>query len=177
MLLGRDWLPPVRMDRQPHLVAKLTMMPAERNQSCGNTMEKEPVLESRKFHEVWIEQCEAAKEIRLRYGLRAAFDYLVAEKLLNFADAATTHPEFARELPRFVAGVRALFTVEEMRAHLKRMQREHEAYINAHDRFDEQDEQLDEDAPSLESTTVAAERNRQFGVISELLTVAELGTS
>jgi hypothetical protein len=109
--------------------------------------------------------------------LRAAFDYLVAEKLLNFADAATTHPEFARELPRFVAGVRALFTVEEMRAHLKRMQREHEAYINAHDRFDEQDEQLDEDAPSLESTTVAAERNRQFGVISELLTVAELGTS
>jgi len=51
-------------------------------------MEKEPVLESRKFHEVWIEQCEAAKEIKLRYGLTAAFDYLVAEKLLSFADAA-----------------------------------------------------------------------------------------
>jgi len=143
-------------------------------------MEKEPVLESRKFHEVWIEQCEAAKEIKLRYGLTAAFDYLVAEKLLNFADAATTHPEFARELPRFVARVRALFTVEEMRAHLKRIeleQREHEAYINARGEFDEQDEQLDEDAPSLESIGVAAERARQFGVIAELLTAAELGTS
>jgi hypothetical protein len=46
-------------------------------------------LESRKFHEVWVEQCEAAKEIKRRYGLRAAFDYLIAEKLLNFADAAT----------------------------------------------------------------------------------------
>ena len=143
-------------------------------------MEKEPVLESRKFHEVWVEQCEAAKEIKLRYGLTAAFDYLVAEKLLNFADAATTHPEFARELPRFVARVRALFTVEEMRAHLKRIeleQREHEAYINARGEFDEQDEQLDEDAPSLESIAVAAERARQFGVIAELLTAAELGTS
>ena len=53
-------------------------------------MEKEPILESRKFHEVWVEQCEAAKEIKRRYGLRAAFDYLVAEKLLNSADAATS---------------------------------------------------------------------------------------
>ena len=112
--------------------------------------------------------------------LRAAFDYLVAEKLLNFADAATTHPEFARELPRFVARVRGLFTVEEMRAHLKRIelaQREHEAYISGHDEFDEQDEQLEEDALTLESAEAAAERARQFAVIAELLTAAELGTS
>jgi len=143
-------------------------------------MEKEPILESRRFHEVWVEQCEAAKEIKRRYGLRAAFDYLIAEKLLNFADAATTHPEFARELPRFVARVRGLFTVEEMRAHLKRIelaQREHEAYIRGHDEFDEQDEQLEEDALSLESAEAAAERARQFAVIAELLTAAELGTS
>ena len=76
--------------------------------------------------------------------------------------------------------MRALFTVEEMRAHLKRIeleQRQHEAYINARGEFDEQDEQLDEDAPSLESIAVAAERARQFGVIAELLTAAELGTS
>jgi len=140
-------------------------------------MEKEPILGSRKFHQIWIEQCEAAKEIKRRYGLRAAFDYLVAEKLLNFADAATTHPEFAKELPGFVAHVRGLFTVEEMRAHLKRIereQREHEAYISRHDEFDEQDEQLED---SLESTTTAKERARQFAVIIELLTAAELGTS
>jgi hypothetical protein len=36
-----------------------------------------------KFHEIWIEQCDAAQEIKLRYGLKAAFDYVVAEKLLN----------------------------------------------------------------------------------------------
>jgi hypothetical protein len=54
------------------------------------------------MHEIWIEQCDAAQDIKLRYWLKAAFDYVVAEKLLNFASAATQHPEFARELPRFV---------------------------------------------------------------------------
>ena len=45
-----------------------------------------------------------------RYGLKAAFDYAVAEKLLNFAEAAAQHPEFARELPRFVSRVRQMFS-------------------------------------------------------------------
>jgi hypothetical protein len=134
---------------------------------------------SRRFHEIWIEQCKAAEKIKLRYGPKAAFDYVVAEKLLNFADVATRDPEFARELPRFVARVRGLFTVEEMRAHLKRIelaQREHEAYISGHDEFDEQDEQLGEDALSLESPAAAA-RARRFATIAELLSAAELGTS
>jgi hypothetical protein len=100
---------------------------------------KEPIVESRKFHEIWIEQCEAAEEIKLRYGLKAAFDYLVAEKLFNFADAAKTHPAFARELPQFVARVRGLFTVEEMRTHLNRIQCE--AYIGERDELDEEGEQ------------------------------------
>ena len=67
-------------------------------------------MNRRKFYEIWIEQCQAAREIRLRYGLKAAFDYLVAEKLLNFADAAAADPEFARELPRFVARQRLVYT-------------------------------------------------------------------
>jgi hypothetical protein len=75
-------------------------------------MIKESIVEARKFHEIWIEQCEAAEEIKLRYGFKAAFDYLVAEKLFNFADAAKTHPALARELPQFFARVRGLFTVE-----------------------------------------------------------------
>jgi hypothetical protein len=142
-------------------------------------MQKEPILDTPKFHEIWVEQCEAAEGIKRRYGTKAAFDYLVAEKLHNFADAASSHPAFARELPRFVAHVRGLFTVEEMRAHLRieLAQREHEAYISGHDEFDEQDEQLEEDALSLESAEAAAERARQFAVIAELLTAAELGTS
>jgi hypothetical protein len=70
-----------------------------------------------------------------------------------------------------------LFTSEEIRAHLNRIeleQREYDANINGRDEFDEQDEQLED---GLESTTTTEERARQFAVIIELLTAAELGTS
>jgi hypothetical protein len=140
-------------------------------------MEKEPILHSPKFHKIWVKQCTAAEHIKLRYGSKAAFDYIVAEKLFNFADAATAYPEFARELPRFVARVRGLFTSEEIRAHLNRIElerREYDANINERDEFDEQDEQPED---GLESTSTAEERARQFAVIAELLTAAELGTS
>ena len=66
------------------------------------------------LHQIWVEQCVAAETIKLRYGLKAAFDYAVAEKLLNFAEAAAQHPEFARELPRFVSRVRQMFTAQEL---------------------------------------------------------------
>ena len=45
-----------------------------------------------------------------RHGLKAAFDYLVGEKLLNFTEAASEHRAFAQELPRFVSEVRRMFT-------------------------------------------------------------------
>ena len=78
----------------------------------------------RKIPQIWIEQYDAAQDIKLRYGLKAAFDYLVAEKLLNFASAAAEHPEFSRELPRFVSQVRLMFTPLEMKAHIERIERE-----------------------------------------------------
>ena len=61
------------------------------------------MTEPRKLHELWMEQCEAAGAIKERYGLKAAFDYLVGEKLLNFTEAASEHRAFAQELPRTLA--------------------------------------------------------------------------
>ena len=60
-------------------------------------------MTERRWHEIWLEQCEAAEAIRVRYGVEAAFDYMVGEKLLNFAEAAATHAEFAQALPQFVS--------------------------------------------------------------------------
>ena len=137
-------------------------------------------MNSPKINKIWIEQCEAAEEIKLRYGLKAAFDYLVAEKLLNFAEAAARDTEFARELPRFLAAVRGLFTPQEMRTQLDRIgreRREYDASIEQHDKSDEEDEQQAEDEPILENPAAAAERVRQFATIAESLTAAELGTS
>jgi hypothetical protein len=125
-------------------------------------------MNERKAHQVWTEQCEAAETIKERFGLKAAFDYLVGEKLLSFADAAGTHPDFARELPQFVSEVRRMFTPEERRAHLARVEREQ------HKR---DAEAAEEDDPLAEGPAAAAERAQRFSLIKELLTATALGTS
>jgi hypothetical protein len=125
-------------------------------------------MSGRKMHEIWIEQCDAAQDIKLRYGIKAAFDYVVAEKLLNFASAASQHPEFARELPRFVSQVRRMFTLQEIRSHIARVEREQDEKAG---------EVSEEDELHCESPTAAAARAQQFSTIKELLTVTELGTS
>jgi hypothetical protein len=122
----------------------------------------------RKMHEIWIEQCDAAKNIKLRYGLKAAFDYLIAEKLLNYASAATQYPELARELPRFVSRVRCMFAPHEIRTHIARLEQE---------QSEKAGEVLEEDELHRESPDAAAARAQQFATIKELLTAAELGTS
>jgi hypothetical protein len=125
-------------------------------------------MNTRKPHEIWIEQCEATSVIRQRYGLKAAFDYAVAEKLLNFASVASQHPSFARELPRFVAQVRQLFTPEEIRMHIERIERER----NQREVEDSEDDDMVTEDPETTAT-----RSRQFEMIKELLTATQLGTS
>jgi hypothetical protein len=126
-------------------------------------------MTGRKMHEIWIEQCDAAHDIKRRHGLKAALDYVVTEKLLNFASAAARHPEFARELPRFVSEVRRMFASEEIRTHIAQVERDQR----------EKDAPAAEDDDELfrESPASIAERVRQFAIIKELLTAPELGTS
>ena len=122
----------------------------------------------RKAHKIWIEQCEATQTIKVRFGLTAAFDYVVGEKLMNYASAASRHPDFARELPRFVSEVRRIFTRDEIGAHLAQIERApNENDIDV----------LEEDDPLRESPAEAEERVRQFLLIKELLTATMLGTS
>ena len=62
--------------------------------------------------------------IKDEHGVKSAFDYLVGEKLMTYAQAAVTRPEFARDLPRFVAEVRRLFSADEIRSQLARIDQE-----------------------------------------------------
>ena len=126
-------------------------------------------MASSKAHQVWIDQCEAAQTIRARYGLDDAFSYLVGEKLLNFAEAASRHPEFARELPPFVAAVRRLFTLDEIETQL--------AHIESEQKEDDSNEALQEDDPFRESPAATAECARRFDLVKELLTATVIGTS
>ena len=120
-----------------------------------------------KVHNIWIEQCDAAQTIKARFGLTAAFDYLVGEKLMSFASAASRHPDFARELPRFVSEVRRMFTPDEIGAQLAQIERS-------------QDERNVDVLPAdllREDPAAVAECVQQFMLVKELLTAPMLGTS
>ena len=122
----------------------------------------------RRWQDIWIEQCEAAETIRIRYGDESAFDYVVGEKLLTFAEAAAGNPEFAQALPKFVSRVRGMFTFKEMAAHLARTEaRRHELEEDA----------VEDGDPGFADDRAAEARARQFGLVKELLTAPALGTS
>jgi hypothetical protein len=122
----------------------------------------------RKAHNIWIEQCEAAQTIKARFGLTAAFDYLVGEKLMSFASAASRYPDFARELAQFVSEVRRMFTPDEIGAQLAQIERsQNERNVDV----------LEEDDLLREGPAAVAECVQQFMLVKELLTAPMLGTS
>ena len=122
----------------------------------------------RRWQEIWLEQCEAAETIRLRHGVEPAFDYVVGEKLLKFAEVAAEVREFAQALPQFVSRVRGMFTPEEMETHLARTERW---------RREMEESAMDDEGPGLADDEATAERARQFDLVKELLTAPALGTS
>jgi hypothetical protein len=77
--------------------------------------------------EQWQQCCEATLDVRKRFGVDAAIDYLVGEKLMGFARSSEGHPDVLAELPPFAESIRQLFTPVEIRAHFARA--EHEALI------------------------------------------------
>jgi hypothetical protein len=122
-------------------------------------------------HEIWTEQFGAAEGIRARYGLKSAFEYVVGEKLMNFAEASFERPEFARELPRFVAAVRHLFESDQLAPLLDQLDEDL--------RSDLQFAEAEANADDLGDYALAAAKARleRFAAIRELLTAATLGTS
>jgi hypothetical protein len=67
-----------------------------------------------RFEKIWADQCRATKAIRRRFGAKSALDYLIGEKLMMFANVAKDDPEFAKELPRFLAAVWQVFNEYEI---------------------------------------------------------------
>ncbi len=78
---------------------------------------------STEYHKIWVEQCTATEDIRERFGLESALDYLIGEKLFSFVAASEQDSLFAQELADFVAEIRRLFTPAEIRAYLGHLER------------------------------------------------------
>ena len=121
------------------------------------------------FHKIWIEQCEATEGIREHFGLRNALDYLIGEKLFNFVQAAEQHPEFAAELPAFLAEIQRLFTPEEIREYLDHLEKT--KYLAPQEpelALDDLEEEAD-DEDWLENPVMGAEELLRFSRIRQLL--------
>lgn len=74
-------------------------------------------------YKIWIEQCEAARGIRDSLGTEKALGYLIGEKLLNFMRAASSNPDFERELPNFVSEIMTIFGAHEIRDYFDKLRR------------------------------------------------------
>ena len=75
------------------------------------------------FERKWIAQCAAARDVKQLFGLANALDYLIGEKLLNFAQAAERYAEFAQELPEFLHEIRDVFNVQETGDYAEQLER------------------------------------------------------
>ncbi|MDA3961045.1 MAG: hypothetical protein PF961_09660 [Planctomycetota bacterium] len=63
---------------------------------------------------LWPEQCQAAEDIRERYGLAKAIGYLVGEKFVNLLREVPAHPELESEVAPFVEKIRDIFDIHEL---------------------------------------------------------------
>lgn len=126
-------------------------------------------MEMSRARTLWKSQCDVAPSIREKYGLQAAFDYLVSEKLLNFSEAAASHPDFAHELPMFVAEVRRMFKPEEIRQHFAVLVPKIEAASKASGESDDEFETI--------SPQDLAARLERLSLMKQLLEADYLGIS
>jgi hypothetical protein len=103
-----------------------------------------------KFCEVWIEQCEAAKQIEAEFGTQNALEYLIGEKFLNFLQAAETDAEFRAEIPAFVGGIRSVFETWHLAEYLEVVRHSEPFDPSLGEPLDEEEEDIDrEEAEDL----------------------------
>ncbi len=124
------------------------------------------------FHKIWVAQCAATEDIRDHFGPQDALGYLIGEKLFTFLWAAERDPLFAAEAPDFIREIRRLFTAEDIRDYLDRL--ENTKYLAPRDpdlEMDDLDEldDPDEDEPLLENPVMGAEELLRFSRVRQLL--------
>lgn len=122
------------------------------------------------FQKIWIDQCEATEGIRDHFGLKNALDYLIGEKLFHFVQAAEKHPEFAAELPAFLAEINQLFTPAEIRDYLAHLEKtKYLAPQEPEPELDVDVDDLGEEDDWLENPVMGAEELLRFARVRQLL--------
>ena len=121
------------------------------------------------FHKIWIDQCAATEGIRDHFGLENALDYLIGEKLLMFLMASESDPQFAAEVPAFIAEIHRIFTATEIRDYLDRLEcTKFLAPLDPDLDADDSDDKI-EGEPWLENPVLGAEELLRFSRLRQLL--------
>ena len=124
---------------------------------------------SAEFHKIWIEQCAATEDIRERFGLESALHYLIGEKIFSFVMASERDPDFAAELPAFIAEIRRLFTAEELHTYLDSLERTKFLTPEEPDwELDDLDDEAKEE-PWPDHSVLGAEELLRFSRVRQLL--------
>jgi hypothetical protein len=124
---------------------------------------------STEFHKIWIEQCAATEDIRERFGLESALDYLIGEKIFSFVMASERDPDFAAELPAFIAEIRRLFTAAEIRTYLDHLERTKFLAPGEPDwELDDPDDEAEEE-PWPDNPVLGAQELLRFSRVRQLL--------
>ncbi len=105
--------------------------------------------------EIWIEQCEATRQIEAEFGTQNALDYLIGEKFLNFLQAAEDDPDFRAEISAFVGGIKTIVETWQLAEYLERARESEPFDPNLYEPLDEEeaadiDRELGEDLPQDE---------------------------
>ena len=100
---------------------------------------------------IWIEQCDAARDIDDEHGNQHALEYLVGEKFLNFLEAADDEPSFRAEIPAFVAEIKSIFERWQLAAYLE-VAKQSEPFDPS--LFDEDDETDAEDVEDMRKNDI-----------------------
>lgn len=63
---------------------------------------------------IWVDQCDATRNLKIHFGAEQAMGYLIGEKLLAYLEAAETDETFRSEVPLFVAEIKKIFEFAEL---------------------------------------------------------------
>ncbi len=119
------------------------------------------------FYKIWVQQCQAAREIEDEFGTDLALKYLVEEKFIDFLQAAEHDADFQTEIPAFVAEIKTVFESWQLRECLDKARRS-EPFNPADYEDDEETEQEDiemlrrEDIRRCTADLLMVERAREW---------------
>ena len=114
--------------------------------------------------------CKSRKteDIRERFGLESALDYPIGEKLFSFVMAAERDPDFAAELPVFIAEIRRLFTAQEIHTYLDELERTKFLAPGELDGEHDPDDEAEEE-PWPDNPVLGAQELLRFSRVRQLL--------